>query len=430
MSRFLHEEINRVYTIVAPKRDLRYVSRIVSYFYKGWVEVREEPSREGYSIELRCGYGESSLVNPRHVVEYVGARRLSSIPPRELVKVIEKARARLRLTATYSGCHILDDRGEKLFGLEPHPGYDMLFFLGSEVECLLRDLGMKNPPEIPLVIRRFRGVHDIYSGTQIIGRLFIPDEGTGISFEALGGMKLGNRIECLLEKNDHVIREHVRVSRRVLEATGSPDIVVVSFSGGKDSIVALDLAIKHYGKNKVVPIYVDTGLEFPQTIDYVEDVEEYYGVEVVRAYAGVREAIKDKGLPTKNNRWCTRLKTKAFEEKLREVTRGYDKVLVVVGDRDAESASRSHRPPVRIIDSRVVEVAPIKQWSTAHVQLYIYLNKLPLNPLYKLGFYRIGCYICPALRSLELYIMTKKLWDKLYDKEYVKEFLREKNWVR
>lgn len=73
-------------------------------------------------------------------------------------------------------------------------------------------------------------------------------------------------------------------------------------------------------------------------------------------------------------------------------------------------------------------LAPIKQWSTLHIQLYMIMNNIPLNPLYIKGFYRIGCYICPALRSWELYIMLNdpEIRNMLEDKRLYKLFLEKR----
>ncbi|MCD6488797.1 MAG: phosphoadenosine phosphosulfate reductase family protein, partial [Desulfurococcales archaeon] len=356
----------------------------------------EKPS---YIIELRPGRGHSYLVEPWHVVEYTNVRQITSLSMHELVRVIERARARLRLTATYTRCHRLDNTGEELQALTIHPGYDIMFFIGKYMEELLQQLGVRNPPENPLVLRRFHGIHDVYSGTKIYARIEIPDEYTIPKAEQLLENPLGNPIECIVGENKSIVELHTRIAYRFLASLGEPDIVVVSFSGGKDSIVVLDLAIKYYGRERVYPIFVDTGLEFPHTIRYVEEVEEYYGIDIEKAEARIDEAIKYKGLPRKGDRWCTGLKTRAFHEKLGEIVKSYDKVVVIVGDRDAESASRSHRSPVRR-KKGYIEAAPIKIWSTALVQLYILLNKLPENKLYSYGFYRTGCYICPSLRSV------------------------------
>ena len=298
--------------------------------------------------------------------------------------------------------------------------------LKKEIKELLMELGVRDPPSNPLVLRRFGGVHDMYSGASIKARLRIPDMYGRIVVENYDAETIDNDFNALVEANKNIIKVHEMISRALLEELSSPDIVFVSFSGGKDSVAALDIVLKCFGKGRVVPIFVDTGLEFPQTIDYVRVVEEHYGIEVVKVYAGVDKAVAERGLPTPDNRWCTMMKRRAFEEKVRELSRGHDNVVVVVGDRDAESASRSHRPPIRGREG-YIEVAPIKQWSTAHVQLYTIMNGLPENPLYELGFYRTGCYICPSLRALELYIMRTRLWSILRGYRYMNEFYRAKS---
>lgn len=369
-------------------------------------------------------------MTPLHVVEYVGVKSIRSITPLELVKLVEKARARLRQTVSYRSCYVLNNSGEKLYGFEPHPGYDIFFLTGLKTKTLLNKLGLRDPPENPLIIRKFNGIHEIYSGTEIVGRLVVPDEGRNIVVEELSSTRNPNPYDKLLESNKAIIDEHVKVSRKILGSPQDYDLVVVSFSGGKDSVVALDLAVKHFGVKKVKAIYVDTGLEFPQTLEYVDLVGEYYGIDIVKAYAGLDKAVKERGLPTISNRWCTAIKTRVFSVKLRKLSEKYDKVLIVVGGRDAESVSRSRRPPLKVVDEKFVEVLPIKQWSIAHVQLYMLINRLPINPLYEYGFYRIGCHICPALRGLELFIMDNFLSNTIYGRMFVREFLREKKWVK
>ena len=44
--------------------------------------------------------------------------------------------------------------------------------------------------------------------------------------------------------------------------------IVVSFSGGKDSTVTADLAVKALSNPSLVHIFGDTTLEFPSTIEY------------------------------------------------------------------------------------------------------------------------------------------------------------------
>jgi len=71
-----------------------------------------------------------------------------------------------------------------------------------------------------------------------------------------------------------------------------------------------------------------------------------------------------------------------------------------------------------------MQVAPIKMWNVTHTQLYPLQNNIPLNPLYELGFYRLGCYICPALRSWEIMIMKfTPLKNILGNLPFYKEFI-------
>jgi 3'-phosphoadenosine 5'-phosphosulfate sulfotransferase (PAPS reductase)/FAD synthetase len=65
---------------------------------------------------------------------------------------------------------------------------------------------------------------------------------------------------------------------------------------------------------------------------------------------------------------------------------------MVVGDREAESSSRLNRPAT-IEHEDHVEAAPIKFWSAMHVQLYLALNKVPLNPMYDYGFFSWVLYM-------------------------------------
>jgi 3'-phosphoadenosine 5'-phosphosulfate sulfotransferase (PAPS reductase)/FAD synthetase len=51
-----------------------------------------------------------------------------------------------------------------------------------------------------------------------------------------------------------------------------------------------------------------------------------------------------------------------------------------------------------------------------------------LNPLYLSGFYRLGCYLCPALRGWELYMMLndRRILERLKGAPFLAEFLRSK----
>lgn len=70
------------------------------------------------------------------------------------------------------------------------------------------------------------------------------------------------------------------------------DGVYVSFSGGKDSTVLLDIVRKLYPTVRAV--FVDTGLEFPEIREFVKT---YENVEWLKPKMNFKEVIKKYGYP-------------------------------------------------------------------------------------------------------------------------------------
>jgi len=80
--------------------------------------------------------------------------------------------------------------------------------------------------------------------------------------------------------------------------------LLVSFSGGKDSLVALHLTLK-LGLDPIV-VFNDTGLELPETVETVYRTVERYGLRLEVASAGDAfwRAVEFFGPPAKDYRWC------------------------------------------------------------------------------------------------------------------------------
>lgn len=70
------------------------------------------------------------------------------------------------------------------------------------------------------------------------------------------------------------------------------DGVYVAFSGGKDSTVLLDIARELYPNMKAY--FVNTGLEFPEIVDYVKT---YDNVDIVRPRSNFKQVIEHYGYP-------------------------------------------------------------------------------------------------------------------------------------
>jgi cysteine desulfurase/selenocysteine lyase len=167
----------------------------------------------------------------------------------------------------------------------------------------------------------------------------------------------------------------------------------VSFSGGKDSMVAMALARK-----AGIPsaFFIDTGIEFPETVRFVEE----QGVEVIRKAGDFWAAAEKAGPPAKDMRWCCKL-LKLHPLRLHLATTG--PCVTVQGNRwyeswnraDLEATSQNPANPLQL------NISPIRNWRALEVFLYLWWQKLPVNPLYDRGVERIGCYLCPAMLESE-----------------------------
>jgi phosphoadenosine phosphosulfate reductase len=167
--------------------------------------------------------------------------------------------------------------------------------------------------------------------------------------------------------------------------------VCVSFSGGKDSLVVLDLAIRAGISDA---IFCDTGLEFDETADFVTEVEMYYGITIktLKAPIDFYSLASKLGMPSRKCRWCTTV-LKSSPQAIYAVQNGIEGFIT--GLRSEESASRKY---YQAIDENplvpVKQINPILDWTEEEVWKYIHEENLPINPMYEL-FDRVSCWCCP-----------------------------------
>jgi phosphoadenosine phosphosulfate reductase len=170
----------------------------------------------------------------------------------------------------------------------------------------------------------------------------------------------------------------------------------VSYSGGKDSLVTLLVALKALGK--VPLLFADTGLEFPETYENVREVASAFGLEVITCQGEERfwEGFEAYGPPAVNRRWCCKAaKLIPVHEVIRDT---WGECLSFIGQRKYESARRMRSGRVWRNNHirNQVSAAPIQHWTALHVWLYLFREHAPYNPLYSRRIDRIGCYMCPS----------------------------------
>lgn len=182
------------------------------------------------------------------------------------------------------------------------------------------------------------------------------------------------------------------------------DIFHVAFSGGKDSIVLLDLVKKALPKDEFVVVFGDTQMEFPDTYDVIDKIEKQCKAEDIRFYRAkshmdVKKSWKLLAPPSRVLRWCCSVhKSTPQVIKLREVSKKTDySGLAFVGIRGAESTRRSEydfeSDGMKQKGQRSAN--PILDWASYEIWLYIYTNNLIINKAYTKGSQRAGCLCCP-----------------------------------
>jgi phosphoadenosine phosphosulfate reductase len=204
----------------------------------------------------------------------------------------------------------------------------------------------------------------------------------------------------------------------------SPAGYYVCISGGKDSSVIQELCIMAGIRCEFV--HNHTSVDHPETVYFVRREKERmealgytFRIEVPRYRDGRQKTMWNgivvNGLPLRNQRWCCR--------DIKE-TSGHNRYCVT-GVRWAESGRRAQSRNVHEITGknkrehivfyndndmrrRLSEMClakrrfvlnPIVDWSDQDVWDFIKSRHIPVNPLYKKGWKRIGCIGCPMSRN-------------------------------
>lgn len=209
-------------------------------------------------------------------------------------------------------------------------------------------------------------------------------------------------MECLVQETIKKIYNYF------MEYRSKVDVYYVAFSGGKDSVVMLDLVSRALPHNDFKVLFGDTGMEFLDTYDVVNKIEEwcsYENIEFLRSKSKLdpNYTWNQFGPPAQTLRWCCSVhKSTPQILLLRAITNNPKfKGLAFTGVRGDESASRSEYDDISLGEKVKGQYSchPILEWNTAELFLYIYKNNLILNDAYKKGNGRAGCLVCPLATS-------------------------------
>ena len=235
-------------------------------------------------------------------------------------------------------------------------------------------------------------------------------------------------IPSMVEKNkpimEGLVQETIKkVYNTYREYQSKVDVFYVAFSGGKDSVVTLDIVKSALPHSDFKVLFGDTGMEFPDTYEAVNETEimcKNSDIEFIRAKSDYSPEYtwRTFGPPATVNRWCCSVhKTAPQILALRKITGKTNFTgMAFVGVRGSESISRSEYQYVSLGEKHKGQYScnPILDWNSAELYNYIYQymedpkHGVILNEAYKKGNRRAGCLVCPRAAERNEYI--SHLW--------------------
>lgn len=245
----------------------------------------------------------------------------------------------------------------------------------------------------------------------------------------------------------------------------------VSFSGGKDSTVVLDL-VRRFVDRDIKAVFCNTGNEYPEIVRFVKQTEN---VTIIRPGITIKEVLNKYGFPliskeqasyireartTKSlallekrmngkkvkgafmgkisDRWqflikvpfatsekcCECLKKKPFAKYSKDTGE-----VPILGIMATESDLRRHqyirRGGCNSFDGNHIASYPISIWTDADIWAYLRKFKVPYCELYDKGATRTGCMFCGFGAHIEKSSRFELLYD-LHPKAYA-AFMRYEN---
>jgi phosphoadenosine phosphosulfate reductase len=178
--------------------------------------------------------------------------------------------------------------------------------------------------------------------------------------------------------------------RRVAEALRRESKWSVSFSGGKDSLCVLSLVREQCPDVPVV--FVDSGMEYPETLAFVERMEKEWGLDllIVEPEPNLLRLIEESGV------WDWNVNGRLSEATMMRVLvhTPFRRARAELGTEGSFIGLREEESAARLFNLRrrgwiyycersaELHCHPISHWKTRDVWAYIASRNLPFNPVY------------------------------------------------
>jgi len=227
--------------------------------------------------------------------------------------------------------------------------------------------------------------------------------------------------------------------------------LIASVSGGKDS-TAMILALRE-AEIPVRYVFSDTGWEADETYAYLDTLREQLGITIdVVSNRGVKRQWAEDvlllvgmdpkwadsamfrgfvwraGFPARQQRWCTReLKIEPIREYHGKVCDKLGKPTAsIVGVRALESVKRSELSELGMEAEGPRSFGwpvwrPLIEWTIDDVLQVHNAHGVPVNPLYRMGFSRVGCFPCIYARKEEIKLIAEHKPERIDEIEACEE---------
>ena len=216
-------------------------------------------------------------------------------------------------------------------------------------------------------------------------------------------------IEGMIMKNEKLLEQITQDTIKKIynvysEYKSKVDVFYVAFSGGKDSLLALDLVQRALPHNEFKVLFGDTMMEFSDTYRTIELVKQYCkneGIEFLTAKSHLSPEYTwhQFGPPAQKMRWCCSVhKTTPQILLLRRILDNpHFRGMAFTGIRAEESVNRSNYEEISMGEKIRGQYSchPVLEWNSAELYLYTFANHLIFNESYKKGNSRAGCIVCP-----------------------------------
>lgn len=262
-------------------------------------------------------------------------------------------------------------------------------------------------------------------------------------------------VKAMVAKNENFMNGLIQRTLKDIYKTfkaykNKVDIFYVAFSGGKDSLVMLDLVQRALPHDAFEVIFGDTSMELQDTYQTVEQAKSRYNKlhwHTAKAPFDALESWKFMGPPARKIRWCCAVhKSAPSLFKVKEILADRRKcpvqdvknfkALAILGIRNSESNARADYKKISdgAKHNAQINYNPILEWKIAEIFLYHFSENLPLNNSYRIGLQRVGCKLCPASSNwsdcLQNHFFPEEIapFISIIKNSIDKGFTKEKDW--